>query len=88
MMASSWQEINTYRLSSTNPRLGTLTGSFYASVDNLRITKVARVGSITVDKNIVDLFDVFTAEGKFVTTDSDGVCILTGYGLPFCARPA
>jgi hypothetical protein len=85
MMASSWYEINTYRLSSSNPRLGTLTGSFYASVDNVRITKVVRLGSITVNGRQTELFDLFTAEGKFVTTDPNGVCNLTSGQLPFCA---
>ena len=85
-MASSFQRIKTYR--SANPGVAQSNGDIWVNVDNVRVTKAILLGTFRVNRNEFQLWDLYTAEGKFVTTDSDGACYLTSYSLPGCAIPA
>lgn len=85
-MASSYQRIKTYR--SANPGVAQSTGDIWTYVDNVRITKAIFLGTFKVNRSELQLWDLYTAEGKFVTTDSDGACYLTYSSLPGCAIPA
>jgi hypothetical protein len=83
-MASQFQRIKTYR--SANPGIAQSTGDIWINADNVRISKAVLLGTFKVNRNDFQLWDLFTAEGRFTTTDSEGACILTGSQLPFCTQ--
>ena len=85
-MASSFQRIKTFR--SANPGIAQSTGDIWVNVDNVRVTKAVLLGTFKVNRSEFQLWDLFTAEGRFTTTDTDGACFLSNYSLPGCAVPA
>ncbi len=85
-MAPSFQRIKTFR--SANPGIAQSTGDIWVNVDNVRVTKAVLLGTFKVNSREFQLWDFFTAEGRFTTTDTDGACILSYSSLPGCAIPA
>ena len=89
-MAVSFSNIKVYSYTTNFPKRATQQGSIFVNTSSVNngVTKVVSLGSFRVNNSEVDLYDIFTFEGKFVTTDSEGACLLSSYGLPFCAIPA
>jgi hypothetical protein len=81
-MASQFQRIKTYR--SANPGIAQSTGDIWVNLDSARISKAVLLGTFKVNRNEFQLWDLFTAEGRFATTDSEGACYLTFSSLPGC----
>ena len=85
-MASSFQRIKTFR--SANPGIAQSTGDIWVNPGNVNISKAVLLGTFKVNRSEFQLWDLFTAEGRFTTTDTDGACILSNSSLPGCAVPA